>query len=255
MRSKLLIIFGILLVFSVVLAYFFLEVSVTHERQTEPVGVLAAKTDIPTGTVVRTIDDAQKLFHVITVQRSYVVPSAIKINLEAEEGNNNIIIRILDYFLQPVPLAAISDLEQMINKRIVRSFRRNEQIIKDYISVDYLDFDKETRLFALPTNFIDSVAGEVSQGSYIDVWIRRTQLNDVESIVTEGTYQPQTDRVQKLFGPLKVLSVKSSDNVHITDDAVGIPAAVIVSMRESDITVLTEEIINNSTIFLTKHER
>lgn len=252
MRGKILIILGVLIVFAAFAAYFLFDAAVDRDSELDPVGVLAARTDIPRGTIVNTLSRAQELFHVIHIHRDHLVPGAIVVPVSVpERGAGSALNKIWSYLFSPEHVFTIRDIEYLIDKRITRSYSRNEQIIITHVTDEYLDLDRETRIFALPVNFIDSVAGEVLPGNFIDVWIRYDELGD--STIPDIQNDSEPVRIEKILGPLEVLMVKSADNMQITSYTQGIPAAVIVSMTESDIALVSEKMLEG-TLFLTRHE-
>jgi len=243
MKGKILIILGILIVLGSFLAYFLLEAAVVRERNLDPVGVLAAKTDIPEGTVVRSIEQAQSLFRVIEINREHVVPMAVQLT---EQGNElvpeGLLNEIMSVLFPAERRLAANDIEDLVNKRLTRSYRENEQILTTYLSDEFLDLDKPTRLFAIPVTFIDSVAAEIFPGAFVDIWVRYNEPAGIGGIT------------EKILGPYKVVSLKTNEGVALTRETPGVPDAVILRMTEEEITKAVD-MMSFGTLFFTKHER
>lgn len=252
MRSKILIILGILIVLGSFLAYFLLEAAVVRERNTDPVGVLAARVDIPEGTVVKTPEQANDLFQIIEVNREHVVPSSIQVGqVETEERiiMPGIVDRIIRTLFPIERTLTITDTRDVINKRLTRSYKPNEQILTTYLSEEFLDLDKHTRLFAIPVTFIDSVAAEITAGSYVDVWVRFDEEDESdESDVSAFLF------TRKILGPHEVIEVKTDEGVTIIGETQGVPDAVVLRLTEQEI-ISAVSMMHEGTLFFTKHER
>ena len=250
MKGKILIILGVLIVLGSFLAYFSLEAAVTRERDLDPVGVLAARTDIPEGTVVKTLEQAQGLFQIIEVNRENVVPTAIKTHSEtAEISQMDFISEVISYLFPVERRIVVSEIEDVVNKRITRSYKENEQILTAYLSDEFLDLDKETRLFAIPVDFIDSVAAEIFPNTYVDLWIRYDEPDEgAQSNVRIK------ETVEKIQGPYRVIYIKTDEGVHLTREAPGVPDAVVLRMTEREIKNAVD-LMNHGTLFFTKHEK
>jgi len=252
MKGKILIILGVFIVIGAFMAYFLLEATIVRERKSDPIRVLAAKTDIPEGTVVRTLEQANNLFRTIEVYREHVVATAVLVTEKREQPvAKNLLDEILLY-LFPVterPLE-LQNIEGLVNKRLTRSYRKNEQILAAYVSDEFLDLDKPTRYFAIPVDFIDSVAGQIRRGDFVDLWIRYddTETPDVESFIVGRK------AAEKLLGPHEVVLTKSDDGKVITNEAPGVPDAIVLKMSEEEIEKVVE-MMTQGTIFFTMHRK
>ena len=131
-----------------------------------------------------------------------------------------------------------ADVNQLIGYKITRTYAPNEQILANYVSTDIVEFAKDERLFAIETSYVNSVAAEINEGDYVDLWLISSKNDETIS--------------KKLIGPLKIYKIKTGDNVTITDTSSAIPSIVLFKLDEEKIEYIST-LKNEGTVFFVKY--
>ena len=110
--------------------------------------------------------------------------------------------------------------------------------LAEYVSTDVVEFDVDERLFAIETSYVNSVAAEINEGDYVDLWLISSKNDETIS--------------KKLIGPLKIYKIKTGDNVTITDTSSAIPSIVLFKLDEEKIEYIST-LKNEGTVFFVKY--
>jgi DNA gyrase/topoisomerase IV subunit B len=166
--SKAITIIGILIMVLVGASYVLFEAFVKDTSNLTAQNVVVAKTDIPEGTVIHNADEAKKFFTVKRISSDNLVEGVIVVN-RTDLGNAGLLAQLQDKLGNQEVNEA--DVKQLIGYKITRTYAPNEQILAEYVSTDVVEFDKDERLFAIETSYINSVAAEINEGDYVDLWL------------------------------------------------------------------------------------
>lgn len=237
MRNKLFAITGLLLIIVAVVAVFLFENNVKQNSQLLGLNVLVAKTTIQEGTVIKSLEQANELFTVKKIPQKDIVDGAIRVN--AVDREVGFLDFIKDIFVPSEPQISPQDLKGLINKKVTTTLYRNQQVIDKYLSNDTVEFEKDERLFAIKTSYINSIGAEINKGDYVDVWIHY------------GQGSPKAGTSEKVIGPLRIVKIKDANNTEITSNQKLIPQVVIFKLNESQIALLSQKQFEGE-LFLTK---
>lgn len=248
MKGKIISILGLLIIVIAITAYFLFDLNV--RRQSEALGhtVLVARDNIPEGTIIRSIEDAQKLFTAIRIQQAYEVPSALRVSILETDGNEGFFMSLINKFRNKIiptePTIDPKDLQQLVNKKITINLLKNQQISEIYLSNDITLFESDERLFAVPVTYVNAVGGEIAKNDYVDIWV---YYNNQAPQILQGTSA-------KLLGPVRILKIKGENNNEIKSGSEAIPKVVLFKLDENQIKLLSEK-MRFGEIFLTKWGR
>lgn len=202
--------------------------------------ILIAKDNIPEGTYINNIDHALQLFETRKVAKADIVAGAIRVNALAAAKADGVfgffqqLLFPTTYQIQP------QDLQNLVGQRVSFQINKNQQVINTWLVKAEAVTDTNERLYAVETKYLTSVAGDIKQGNWVDIWI----------------YYPPTKTTygfsEKLIGPLCVYKAKD-ENKDIKKDDAGIPVALIFSLTEEEIEYLSAK-ANEGQIFFTKIE-
>ena len=171
LRNKIFTALGILLVIVTIGSYFLFDANIKQNSQAMGVNIVIAKENIPEGTIIRSVQEANKYFGVKRIAQTDAVPSSIRVNVKQTSSEGNILDRIRKTFVPEVLEIADADLQALVNKKITTDIYKNQQVLSIYLSNDLVEFEEDERYFAVPTNYIDSVGAEISKDDYVDLWV------------------------------------------------------------------------------------
>ena len=239
MRNKIFTILGILLLIVTIGSFFLFDANIKQHSPAMGWDVLVAKTNIPEGTIIRNLEDAEKYFGVRRVTQAEAVPNSIKVNVTGKE-NESFLDKIKRPFTYEEVEVTKEDLAALVNKKITTDIYKNEQVLSIYLSDDITEFEENERFFAVPTSYIDSVGAEVKKDDYVDLWVHY-----------EGKHE-HSGKSEKIIEALKVVKVKGANNEDLdNNDNNAVPNLVIFKMTEEQIAVVRRKMSEGS-LFLTK---
>mgnify|MGYP000921840537 CR=1 FL=1 len=242
LRNKIFTALGILLVIVTIGSYFLFDANIKQNSQAMGVNIVIAKENIPEGTIIRSVQEANKYFGVKRIAQTDAVPSSIRVNVKQTSSEGNILDRIRKTFVPEVLEIADADLQALVNKKITTDIYKNQQVLSIYLSNDLVEFEEDERYFAVPTNYIDSVGAEISKDDYVDLWVHYGSKHE-----KEGTSE-------KVIEALKVVKVKGANNEELKGDSGSVPSLVIFKMSEEQISVVSKK-MHEGSLFLTKWGR
>lgn len=242
LRNKIFTALGILLVIVTIGSYFLFDANIKQNSQAMGVNIVIAKENIPEGTIIRSVQEANKYFGVKRIAQTDAVPSSIRVNVKQTSSEGNILDRIRKTFVPEVLEIADADLQALVNKKITTDIYKNQQVLNIYLSNDLVEFEEDERYFAVPTNYIDSVGAEISKDDYVDLWVHYGSKHE-----KEGTSE-------KVIEALKVVKVKGANNEELKGDSGSVPSLVIFKMSEEQISVVSKK-MHEGSLFLTKWGR
>ncbi len=249
MRNKIFTILGILLVIATVGSYFLFDINIKQNSEAMGVDILIARTNIPEGTVIRRLEDANKFFVAKRIAQSDAVPSSIRVRT-VKKDDGSFLDKIKSFFTVSTGELEVAqeDLMLLLNKRITTNIYKNQQVLSIYLSDDIEEFDENERLFAVPTSYIDSVGAEISKDDYVDLWVQY------------GGNHERKGTSEKIIEALRVVKVKGANNEEIDSNSNkgngngAVPNLVIFKMTEEQIAVVRQK-MHEGTLFLTKWGR
>ena len=247
MRNKIFTILGILLVIATVGSYFLFDINIKQNSEAMGVDILIARTNIPEGTVIRRLEDANKFFVAKRIAQSDAVPSSIRVRT-VKKDDGSFLDKIKSFFTVSTGELEVAqeDLMLLLNKRITTNIYKNQQVLSIYLSDDIEEFDENERLFAVPTSYIDSVGAEISKDDYVDLWVQY------------GGNHERKGTSEKIIEALRIVKIKSANNEEINNNSNKgngtVPNLVIFKMTEEQIAVVRKK-MHEGTLFLTKWGR
>lgn len=237
LRNKIFTILGILLVVAATGSYFLFDVNIKQNSLAMGVDVLVAKQNIPEGTIIRSIEDANKYFGVRRITQAEAVPSSITVNVKQTQPRN-LLERIKNSFTFQELEIAEADLKALVNKKVTTNIYKNQQVLSIYLSNDLIEFEDDERYFAVPTSYVDSVGAEISKNDYVDLWVHY------------GSEHEKSGTSEKIIEALKVVKVKGANNEEVGEEGI-VPSLVIFKMTEEQIALVSQKMYEGS-LFLTK---
>lgn len=234
MKGKVTTIIGVIIMILAAVTYIMFEAFVKDNSNVTAQNVVVAKATIEEGTVIHNLEEAKAYFEVKRLSSNAIVDGAIIVNA-TDTGDTGLLAIIKNAFSSNS--ATSDDLSQLVGYKITRNYATNEQILVSYLSTDTIEFAANERLFAIETSYVNSVAAEIKEGDYVDLWL-----------ITSGKDQTVS---KKLIGPLKIYKLKTSDNVTITDSS-SIPSIVLFKLDEETIEYIST-LKNEGTIFFVKY--
>jgi len=247
LRNKIFTILGILLVIATVGSYFLFDINIKQNSEAMGVDILIARTNIPEGTVIRRLEDANKFFVAKRIAQSDAVPSSIRVRT-VKKDDGSFLDKIKSFFTVSTGELEVAqeDLMLLLNKRITTNIYKNQQVLSIYLSDDIEEFDENERLFAVPTSYIDSVGAEISKDDYVDLWVQY------------GGNHERKGTSEKIIEALRIVKIKSANNEEINNNSNKgngtVPNLVIFKMTEEQIAVVRKK-MHEGTLFLTKWGR
>ena len=247
MRNKIFTILGILLVIATVGSYFLFDINIKQNSEAMGVDILIARTNIPEGTVIRRLEDANKFFVAKRIAQSDAVPSSIRVRT-VKKDDGSFLDKIKSFFTVSTGELEVAqeDLMLLLNKRITTNIYKNQQVLSIYLSDDIEEFAENERLFAVPTSYIDSVGAEISKDDYVDLWVQY------------GGNHERKGTSEKIIEALRIVKIKSANNEEINNNSNKgngtVPNLVIFKMTEEQIAVVRKK-MHEGTLFLTKWGR
>ena len=241
LRNKIFTILGILLVIVTIGSYFLFDINIKQNSQAMGSDILIARTNIPEGTIIRSIEEAEKYFAARRITQAEAVPSSVKVKT-VKKQDENFLDKIRVSFTPEELDVDREDLAALVNKKITVDIYKNQQVLSVYLSNDTVEFQENERYFAVPTNYIDSVGAEISTDDYVDLWVH----------YSGGHEQKGTS--EKIIEALKVVKVKGANNEEVTNNGGVVPSLVIFKMTEDQIAVVSRKMYEGS-LFLTKWGR
>ena len=247
MKNKIFTILGILLVIATVGSYFLFDINIKQNSEAMGVDILIARTNIPEGTVIRRLEDANKFFVAKRIAQSDAVPSSIRVRT-VKKDDGSFLDKIKSFFTVSTGELEVAqeDLMLLLNKRITTNIYKNQQVLSIYLSDDIEEFAENERLFAVPTSYIDSVGAEISKDDYVDLWVQY------------GGNHERKGTSEKIIEALRIVKIKSANNEEINNNSNKgngtVPNLVIFKMTEEQIAVVRKK-MHEGTLFLTKWGR
>lgn len=216
-------------------SYILFEAFVKDSSNLTAQNVVVAKTDIPEGTVIHNAEEAQAYFTVKRISSDNLVEGVIVVN-RTDLGDAGLLAKLQDKLGNQE--VSQEDVKQLIGYKITRTYAPNEQVLAEYVSTDVVEFASDERLFAIETSYVNSVAAEINEGDYVDLWLISSKDDETIS--------------RKLIGPLKIYKIKTGDNVTITDTSSAIPSIVLFKLDEEKIEYIST-LKNEGTVFFVKY--
>lgn len=231
---------GILCLIIGLLGLFFIDNNIRRNSSSMGDAVLMAKENIPEGFIIRyygndeaglakTKEEIDKYFTIKKIPKSEQIQNALTVETTTKLSLNSFFKK------SEISHLSINDdfLKNIVNKKITMPLLPNQQISINWLSNDLTEFTDDERIFNLSVDLTSSVGGEINVGDYVDVW---TSKNGI---------------AQKVLGPIRILKIKSADNLEPTNEQKVIPSTIIVKCDEEQIKELKK--LESNSLFLTKY--
>lgn len=238
-KPTIITILGVIIIVLSIGCYFLFDRTLKENSIAMGSTVLIAKQDIKGGCVIKSQQDVMKYFAVKKIQQSNLVKGVVSVPSKKVNGG---MIGAAQYGLE------VNTIKKLINKKIIKDIPCNQQILISDLSNQTIEFKNDERLFAIPVDFLTSVAGEASVGDHVDIWINKS------------SNQLQAKTSKKIMGPVQIVKIKDGNNINISKSRnkitnnPSIPKAVVIKANESQIKALSIE-MQKGKLFLTKIQK
>ena len=209
--------------------FFFIDNNVRRTSKEMGDAILMAKVDIPEGFIIKSQQDLNDYFTVRKVPKTDEIKNAITVDTVEKFSLSSILHKseLTDLHIDP------NFIQNLVNKKVTTTLLPNQQVSANWLSNDVTEYGPNDRIFNFSVSLNTAVGGEINVGDYVDVWTS------------------QTSNIQKVLGPIRILKIKSPDNLESTPQQRIIPATVIVKCSEEQIIQLKK--VENQNLFLTKY--
>lgn len=234
MIRKLSYILGFIIIILTFVLYLFLSNTIQENPEMGEY-MLIAKTNIPKDTIIDNLEKATELFETKKISKSQIVENAIKVNAYTQAKKDGAWGYVVNFFAPTKYNIKPEDLQNLIGKKTNIDITKNQQIISSWIVDNKFNIKEDERLYAVEISYIDAVAGEISKGDWVDIWIRYSKDNNNYS--------------EKLIGPLQVFKTKN-EKKEIVKDLDGVPIAYEFSLNEKEISYISTKIKEGDLFFV-----
>ena len=221
MKGKVITILGIFVVIFAALAYILFESHIKDSSNLVAVNVVVANENIDSDTIIKDVEQANKLFTVKRIAIDDVVSGAITASSDTTV-DNSLFTKIKEYFTKSD--IDKSQLSQLVNLKLTRAYSKNEQILSAFVSTDITEFAADERIYA-PEGLIPnaSIATELHQGDYVDLWV--IEQNPITKEFSSRSF----------YGPLKIYKLKDGESNELTGTSTSSSVNMVFKLNTEDI--------------------
>lgn len=136
----------------------------------------------------------------------------------------------------------VTDINLVIGKVALINMYPNEQVVSDRLVTQDKYYSNETKIVSFPTTLIDTVAGQVKKGDYVDIWLKA-----IPEYPAQNYKEPQ-----KIFSNVRIEGLKNEEGIDLEKAQSGVPTICLVRLTDEQIKVLKTFVPgNNVTNFMT----